>query len=121
MIDVQPGSFAASQKPDLQTMQPMTVTNSGNSSLNWNIKEGDSACDSPADIPWLSVSPDSGSTNPLNDAEIDVTFDSAGLTPGDYTASLCVSSNDPATTLLHVPVAMTVENYEIYFPALQKQ
>jgi hypothetical protein len=57
----------------------------------------------------------------LNNAVLDVTFDSTGLNPGDYSANLCVSSNDPTMPLLHVPVAMTAQNYETHFPVLQKQ
>jgi hypothetical protein len=56
----------------------------------------------------------------MNRTVLDATFDSTGLIPGEYTANLCVSSNDPTTPLLHVPVAMTVENYETHFPVLLK-
>lgn len=37
-----------------------------------------------------------------------VLLDSTGLAAGDYTANLCVSSNDPATPYVPVPVTMTV-------------
>lgn len=108
VIEVEPESPIASQKTNLQVMQPLTITNFGYSSLNWNIEEDDSACDSPVDVLWLSVSPDSGTTAPLNGTFTNITFDSAGLFPGDYTAKLCVNSNDPATPLVQVPVTLKV-------------
>jgi hypothetical protein len=71
--------------------------------------EDDTPCDSPTDIPWLSVWPDAGTTVPLGSAVIDVSFDSSGMVPGVYTANLCVDSNDTATGVVQVPVALTVE------------
>jgi hypothetical protein len=67
------------------------------------------ACVAPEDVPWLSASPDSGTTPPGDSAGVDVTFDATGLAPGDYAGALCVNSNDPATPLVVVPVEMTVE------------
>ena len=37
-----------------------------------------------------------------------MTFDSAGLTAGTYTGTLCVNSDDPVTPLVEVPLEMTV-------------
>ncbi len=65
-------------------------------------------CESPADIPWLSVSPASGSTPEGDNSPVNVIFDSTGLTPGEYTASLCVSSNALTTPELFVPITLTV-------------
>jgi subtilisin family serine protease len=65
-------------------------------------------CDGPGDVPWLSVSPESGSTAPGGTSEVTVSFDATGLEPGDYQAVLCVASNDPVTPLVQVPVSLTV-------------
>ncbi len=54
------------------------------------------------------MAPDSGTTAPAGTTTVDVTFDSTGMAPGNYSASLCVNSNDPATPLVEVPVDMTV-------------
>jgi hypothetical protein len=112
VMDVDPAALTESQGPDIVSTQPLTITNSGGSPLNWNIVEDDTACDSPADIPWLSVAPDAGTTFPLDSTVVDATFDSAGLAPGDYTANLCVS-DDPLTQLIQVPVNLTVEPPEL--------
>jgi hypothetical protein len=110
VIEVDPLSLTESQGPDDVSTQELYVGNTGGSALNWTIVEDDTACDSPADIPWLSVAPNAGTTVPLDRTTVDVTFDSTGLTPGGYTASLCVNSNDASTPLVQVPVSLTVEN-----------
>jgi hypothetical protein len=93
----------------------LTLSNYGTAPLNWSIDEDDTACDSPADIPWLSVAPNSGVTAPANSTPVDVTFDATGLTPATYNANLCVSSDDPVTPLVQVPVALTVTSGGAHF------
>ena len=65
-------------------------------------------CDVVNDLPWVSVSPDVGTTAPAGSDVLDVTFDSDGLTSGLYEGTICVESNDPVTPLWAVPVSMTV-------------
>jgi hypothetical protein len=80
---------------------------------NWMVRGsgtiggGGGGCTS-TDIPWLSVSPDSGTTAGGASTDVDVTFDSTGLATGVYTATLCVNSNDADTPQIAVPVEMTV-------------
>lgn len=74
-------------------------------------------CAAALDIPWLSVSPNGGTTAPGASTPVDVTFDATGLAGGTYTGNLCVSSNDPdpgpgnGTDLVIVPVSLTVIEY----------
>jgi subtilisin family serine protease/subtilisin-like proprotein convertase family protein len=71
------------------------------------------SCDAPEDIPWLSVAPTSGTTAPGASDDVTVSADATGLTVGEtYTAVLCVTSNDPATPLVVVPVSMEVVEVE---------
>jgi|GEM_PF-5424211 len=66
-------------------------------------------CDSPTDVPWLSVTPASGSVGPVSSTNVTVGVDATGLTVGEsYTATLCVASNDAATPLVQVPVTLDV-------------
>ncbi|MFC4821807.1 BACON domain-containing protein [Dokdonella ginsengisoli] len=67
------------------------------------------ACDSPGDVPWLSVTPASGSLAGGASADATVTVDASALAAGSYSANLCVTSNDAATPLVTVPVDVTVE------------
>jgi serine protease AprX len=64
------------------------------------------ACEIPD---WLDVVPTSGSIDAGDPAdEVQVSFDSAGLAPGDYVTNLCFESNDPTQPVVPVPVTMTV-------------
>lgn len=65
-------------------------------------------CSSPQDIPWLSESPTSGTATPGLYSTVDVTMDATALTPGPYSATICVNSNDPANRTIAVPVTFTV-------------
>ncbi len=61
-----------------------------------------------SDVTWLSENPTSGSVAPGDCVTVDVTFDSTGLIDGEYTADLIISSNDPYTPQVTVPVSLTV-------------
>lgn len=69
---------------------------------------GGATCDNPSDVSWLSVAPASGSLAGGASADSTVTVDASTLTAGSYSANLCVTSNDPATPLVTVPVNVTV-------------
>jgi hypothetical protein len=57
---------------------------------------------------WLSVDPQVGSTAPAGFSLLTVTYDATGLEPGQYTAGICIESNDPAQPIVQVPVTLTV-------------
>ncbi len=69
-----------------------------------------SVCDTPTDLLWLAVSSSNGATAGGGNASLTVTFDSTGLTDGEYNGTLCVNSNDPVTPQVQVPVTLTVES-----------
>ncbi len=58
-------------------------------------------------VPWLSLSSSAGSVAAGESASIDVTFDSAGLTAGDYSATL-IYGNDSPYGSVSVPVSMSL-------------
>ncbi len=58
---------------------------------------------------WLVVHPPSGAVYSNSSDTITVTYDSSGLQPGIYPATIRVQSNDPVSTLIPVPVSLTVE------------
>lgn len=66
------------------------------------------ACEHPNDLPWLSAFPTLGTTGQFETTEVVITFNSTGLAPGDYSALLCISSNDADTPLIEVPVLLEV-------------
>lgn len=66
-------------------------------------------CQNPNDIPWLSASPASGSTAAGDSSEVNIEVDAGELAPGDYSALVCVASNDMGGhPLTEVPVHLSV-------------
>lgn len=57
---------------------------------------------------WLSINPATGQVPVGSSLTVDVVFDATGLTAGDYTADLVITSNDPDENLVIVPVTMHV-------------
>jgi hypothetical protein len=77
--------------------------------VNFSIAVLGGACSLPEDIPWLSVSPEAGSTDPGTTDSVTISIDSAGLPEGIYSAVLCVFTNDPSASLVEVPVELTID------------
>lgn len=65
-------------------------------------------CQTPDEVAWLDVDPAAGETARGEEAAVRVLLDSAGLPAGEHTATLCVSSDDPATPYVPVQVTLTV-------------
>ncbi len=59
-------------------------------------------------LPWLSVEPLTGTVQPGNADQIDVTCMASILPVGDYEGKIWVSSNDPDYPTIEVPVYFTV-------------
>ncbi len=67
-------------------------------------------CSSVNDIPWVTVNPISGTIAYDSSEDVQVSFDTTGLSVGStYTGTLCVTSNDPDSPLVTVPLTLTVE------------
>ena len=59
--------------------------------------------------PWLSVTPTSGTIAIDASEDLTVTIDSTGMTPGIYTAAVCIDSDDTSSPRVGVPVTLTVD------------
>ncbi|HUF37802.1 MAG TPA: S8 family serine peptidase [Anaerolineales bacterium] len=72
------------------------------------------------DVPWLSVSPTSGEVEATTGvAELEVLVDTTGLSPGAYTATIVVITNDPGRPQLVVKVTLIVGGAgTIYLPVI---
>jgi hypothetical protein len=72
-------------------------------------------CATPADVPWLSENPTSGTTAAGGSDPVTVTFDATSLTAGSYTANVCVNTNDSTQRHVAVPVTFTVTGNDTIF------
>jgi hypothetical protein len=108
-VEVTPGSIAAEQQAGSVPARTLTIGNPGDGPLEWRIEEaGPAGCDAAADLPWLRVSPASGTTEPGQASHATVDFEVTGLATGEHAAVLCVRSDDPANPVVPVPVTLTV-------------
>jgi hypothetical protein len=84
------------------------VANNGGATLTWSMTEATANCTSPSDVPWVDETPTSGSVAGAASQNSTVDVDAVGLTAGNYSAHLCVTTNDPTHTLIDVPVSLAV-------------
>ena len=61
-------------------------------------------------VPWLTATPSGGSVagGANTDVTVKATPADGSLTPGSYSAELCISTNDPAHAVITIPVSLTV-------------
>jgi hypothetical protein len=88
-----------------EATQTLHLGNAGSGSLHFVLDE---AGELAYDVPWLAAAPSSGILAPGEALTVSVTFDASGLLPGTYGASLQITSNDPLTPELGIPVTLTV-------------
>ena len=118
-IYITPSSLTNQQIQDQVMTLILEIRNYGSAPLNWSIYEAPTSSCFNSDIPWVSESPDTGTTAPSSTTTIDVVFDSTGLAHGIYQGALCFSSNDPDKPLLAIPITLeTIEEQTIFLPLL---
>jgi uncharacterized membrane protein len=67
----------------------------------------------PADVPWLSEAPTTGTLNPAAVQPINVTFNATGLAEGTYYAQLKTTSNTPYN-YTSIPVTLIVTSQAVF-------
>lgn len=75
---------------------------------------GDLALTCSGDLPWLALSPITGTTSAGGSSTVDVTFNSTGLASGVYTGTVCILSNDSTNSQIQLPVTLTVVTTPTY-------
>lgn len=92
--------------PDSQEMSVLAIATAGTD------------CSTPQDVPWLSLQTSGGSFAPGAPVGVyPVTFDATQLAAGEYHATICVFSNDPAYRAkpAAIPVTFTVQAPDAIF------
>ena len=85
--------------------QTLEVWNSGGGTLDYTITD---------DVGWLSLSPTSGTSTGEHDT-ITVTYDTSGLSAGNYSATITISDSSASNSPQTIPLSLTV-NAQVVSP-----
>jgi len=117
--EISPASFDFALAPGTMATDTLTIANIGDagSALDFSIDEAGADCNVPADIPWLSVDVAKGDVAAGSSQDVIVTADASSLDDGNYSALLCVASNDADQALVPVAITLTVsgQNPDVIF------
>jgi len=105
-----PGGVAGSP-PDLSQAGTLALIDDLGLPRNWVIRglgTGGSACLTPEDVPWLTVSPASGTIAGGSSEEITVSVDMTGLGQGTFEARVCVNTSDSLNPVFVLPLTVQV-------------
>jgi hypothetical protein len=73
------------------------------------IETAGGPCSQPQDLPWLSLSPLTGTTPPAGSTPVTASIDGTGTADGDVLAgTVCATSNDPDNRTVATPINVTV-------------
>jgi hypothetical protein len=73
------------------------------------IETAGGPCSQPQDLPWLSLSPISGTTAPGDSTPVTASLDGTGQSDGDVlSGTVCATSNDPDNRTVATPINVTV-------------
>jgi subtilisin family serine protease len=84
----------------------VNTANPGHLNLHWSavIQGG---------VPGISISTASGTASPGASNSIQVTINAAGVSAGDYSGTINITTNDPDNILVQIPVELTVNSVAI--------
>jgi hypothetical protein len=91
-------SFTGTEGGANPTVQPINITNTGKGTLSWTASEN---------VPWLTLSPASGTTTTEMDT-IQVSVNAAGLTTNTYTSTITLTDPTAANSPQSIPVTLAL-------------
>jgi hypothetical protein len=109
-IWVEPTSFELTLLQNTSEDYTLKIGNDGNATLTYNITDNSL---------WLDENPKSGSVEPGSRDNITVSINATGLSMGDYSANINITSNDPDESVITVPVHLTVKPVTLIFDTEQ--
>jgi hypothetical protein len=98
-ISAVPSSVQIAVQAQKTASAPLSLANLTNASLAWQVTGG---------LPWLDVSPASGTLGVGSSASLTVTATATRIQPGPYSTTVTVTSNATAGGTLTIPVSITV-------------
>ncbi|MCK9399216.1 MAG: T9SS type A sorting domain-containing protein [Bacteroidales bacterium] len=103
-----PESLAKTMPPDQTDIDTLMIANIGGGLLEYSIEITGSFFQNPLDpVSWLSINPVSGSLNGGEQDDLQLTFNTTGLSEGDYSCLIIVTDNLSNQT--EIPVMLTVD------------
>jgi len=105
-------SFSASSDQGNPSPAAISVTNTGSGTLTWTTSPGAS---------WLAVSPSGGSLAALASEPLLISVTAAGMTPGNYTATVEVSDPNALNSpqMVSIDLTVTESSLPVHAPARQ--
>lgn len=103
-IVVTPDAVNATAPANATVNKNLTVANAGVEDLIYSLEINYDG----GTMGWLTAEPMEGNIGASSNLIHTLTFDPAGMELGDYTASVIITSNDPNTPELTIPVSFTV-------------
>ncbi|MCH8557821.1 MAG: S8 family serine peptidase [Balneolia bacterium] len=92
--------------PGMETEQVFSIQNTGQEELTFDIAVNDS--DDAGISDQFTLNPDSGTLVSLAQESITLQLNTNGVEPGTYAATVAISSNDPDSPVVEIPVEITV-------------
>jgi len=106
-----PAKLAVATDTGAQRTETLGIGNLGGGLLTYSIAIADgsaSDCSTPASPAWLHLAATSGSVAGGVRDDVAVELDSSGLADGEYSALLCVTSNDASMPARQIPLTLSV-------------
>lgn len=88
--------------------EPIALTDIGALALGYSTTFAAGDCAAPGGVAWLSSTPASGQLAAGASANLWIAINAVSLAPGDYSALLCITTDDPGHPQFSVPVTATV-------------
>jgi len=104
-LTISPDRLDVFVEPFGTVTETLTISNTGHITVTWEMYE--QSCRTPADIPWVSQDPMTGTIPPGDVYAVTVMFDATGIRVTDtniFTDTLCLRYNPD----IDIPISMTI-------------
>jgi alkaline phosphatase D len=115
LLEPESFSFISYADDDASISQILTIVDCADETLTWSI-----TVDPP--VPWLTISPDSGTATAVQPAVVTLTADPTGLSLGFYQTTVYVQADPPHSTTHALPLHfLCTDQPPTYLPLIAKE